>query len=844
MKTMDRGERSALRTGGVLLVVLVELIVAASVVWGLWMLRRETLASELRTLASLSAAMAVQADSTLGVAEALLGATQAELRDGLLDPNSVGANDFLRARAAALPLFRRLVIVDAQGQRLASSRQEPGPAPALAEMDFFLAARAAPTPTLFVGTPFVSRLDRQQAIGLSMGWRDRQGSFRGVVVLVTDVDFLDGRFDRIAPAPDVTMALYRTDHALVSDGPGDGSARLLPAAVMNALWADPSPETPRLATLPDGRQRLVAAHRLQRFPLMVVVSRDADAALSDWTDQAWLAGSFAASALAMTLFLSLRNAREQVLRRAAQAALATEQARAVRAFQAAQEGHWEWDVRTQENHLSPRMKELLGMAPDELLRGPDGLLHLSHLHPDDVEPVRAVLQASREGPGSETFDFTFRVRNADGQWRHVRSRGHAWRDADGTARLFSGTGTDVTAEVEAQQCNRQLEDQLQRARKLEALGTLAGGVAHDFNNILAAVIGFGELARSAVAEDSAQARHLDHVLQAGQRGKALVERILSFSRGTPRARSHLLLEPVIDEVLQLLAASLPAAVRLDRQLQAPEAVLCGDVTMVYEAAMNLCTNALQAMPQGGTLEVALTEVRLAAPQQLFDRNLAPGRYARLTVRDTGAGIAPEVMARLFEPFFTTRGPHLGTGLGLAVVHGVMVDLGGAIDVQSTPGHGACFMLYFPCVDAVPDDVRQVDAEAPHGQGQTVLVVDDEPGLVELAEELLAELGYEPVGFSSSAQALAEFERDPDRFDLLLTDEVMPGLTGTALVRAVHALRPGLPVVLASGYGGPQMASRAADAGVTVLLKKPLARAELARALAQSLAAGRGAGLHL
>jgi PAS domain S-box-containing protein len=834
MKTMDR-DRVSLRTGGVLLVVLVELVVAASVVWGLWMLRRETLASELRTLASLSAAMAVQADSTLGVAEALLGATQAELRDGLLDPNSGGAHDFLHARAAALPLFRRLVIVDDQGRRLASSGQESGPTPALAEMDFFLAARAAARPTLFVGTPFVGHMDGQQAIGLSMGWRDRQGSFRGVVVLVTDADFLDGQFDRIAPAPDATMALYRTDHALVSDGPGDGSARLLPAAVMDALWADPSPETPRLATLPDGRQRLVAAHRLQRFPLMVVVSRDAEAALSDWNDQAWLVGSFAASALAMTLFLSLRNAREQVLRREAQAALATEQARAVRAFQAAQEGHWEWDVRTQQNHLSPRMRELLGMAPDEILRGSDGLLHLVHLHPDDVEPVRAVLQASREGPGSETFDFTFRVRNADGQWRHVRSRGHAWRDADGTARLFSGTGTDVTAEVEAQQCNRQLENQLQRARKLEALGTLAGGVAHDFNNILAAVIGFGELARTAVADDSAQARHLDHVLQAGQRGKALVERILSFSRGTPRARSHLLLEPVIDEVLQLLAASLPAAVRLDRQLHAPEAVICGDVTMVYEAAMNLCTNALQAMPQGGTLEVALTEVRLGAAQQLFDRNLAPGRYALLTVRDTGAGIAPEVMARLFEPFFTTRGPHRGTGLGLAVVHGVMVDLGGAIDVQSTPGQGARFMLYFPCVDAPPDDLRPADADAPQGQGQTVLLVDDEPGLVELAEELLAELGYEPVGFSSSAHALAEFERDPDRFDLLLTDEVMPGLTGTALVRAVHALRPGLPVVLASGYGGPQLASRAAEAGVTVLLKKPLARAELARALAQALA---------
>ena len=844
MNTMDH-DRTRFRTGSVLLVVLVELVVAASVAWGLWTLRRETLAGELQALGSLSAAMAVQADSTLGVADAILGATRAELGDGLLDPASAGASEFLRARADALPMFRSMLIVDAEGRRLASSREDIGRGPPVTQLDFFIAARAGREPALYVGTPFVSRLDGRQSIGVSMDWRDRQGAFRGVVVLVADAGFLDGGFERIAVQPDVAMALYRNhDHALVSDGPGDGAARLLPASVLDPLRAGPSPETPRLLTLPDGRQRLVALHRLQRFPLSVVVSRDADAALADWTEQAWLVGSFALSALAITLFLSLRNAREQALRRQAQAALATEQARAVRAFQAAQEGHWEWDVRTQENHLSPRMQELLGMAPDEILHGPDGLLHLRHLHPDDVEPVRAVLRSHQQGQGGETFDFTFRVRQSDGQWHHVRSRGHAWRDTDGTARLFSGTGTDVTAEVEARQCNQQLEAQLQRARKLEALGTLAGGVAHDFNNILAAVIGYGELARDAAPSGSSQARHLDHILQAGQRGKALVERILAFSRGAPRGRSALRLEPVVDEVLQLLAASLPVGVRLERRLRAPEVVISGDATMVYEAAMNLCTNALQAMPQGGVLRVGLEEVRLVVPQVLFERTLAPGRYARLAVTDSGGGIAPEVMARLFEPFFTTRGPHLGTGLGLAVVHGVMVDLGGAIDVQSPPGQGACFTLYFPCVDAVPDVVpgaagadAGADAQAlalPTGQGQTVLVVDDEPGLVALAEELLAELGYEPVGFASSAQALEAFRHDPQRFDLLLTDEVMPGLSGTALAGAVHALRPDLPIVLASGYGGPQLPSRAGAAGVRVVLKKPLVRAELARALAQGL----------
>ncbi|MEY8690205.1 MAG: response regulator, partial [Leptothrix sp. (in: b-proteobacteria)] len=195
--------------------------------------------------------------------------------------------------------------------------------------------------------------------------------------------------------------------------------------------------------------------------------------------------------------------------------------------------------------------------------------------------------------------------------------------------------------------------------------------------------------------------------------------------------------------------------------------------------------------------------------------------------------------RLFEPFFTTKGPLQGTGLGLAVVRGVMADLGGGIDVQSAPAQGACFTLYFPWIEAPParpDAGEPVEPALPRGQGQAVLVVDDEPPLVELAEELLAGLGYEPIGFTSSAQALAALRLEPGRFDLVLTDEVMPGMTGTALAAAIHAVHPALPIVLASGYGGPQLELRAAAVGVVVAVRKPLARAELARAVAEALQA--------
>jgi CheY-like chemotaxis protein len=286
---------------------------------------------------------------------------------------------------------------------------------------------------------------------------------------------------------------------------------------------------------------------------------------------------------------------------------------------------------------------------------------------------------------------------------------------------------------------------------------------------------------------------------------------------------------------------LPAQVVLDRQLGAGDAAISGDPTMVYEAVMNLCTNGMQAMPQGGTLRVELDIEELPVAKPLFETTLRAGRYVRLAVSDTGSGIAPEVMSRLFEPFFTTKGPHKGTGLGLAVVHGVVADLGGAVDVHSEPGKGSRFDLYFPCADRPPGSAERLDGDAldvPMGHGQSILVVDDEPGLVELAEELLAGLGYEAFGVASSVQALARFRENPSRFELVLTDEVMPEMTGTVLATELHALRPDLPIVLASGYGGPQLEQRAAAAGVTVLVKKPLARAELARAVARALTSGR------
>ncbi|HET7865088.1 MAG TPA: ATP-binding protein [Burkholderiaceae bacterium] len=387
------------------------------------------------------------------------------------------------------------------------------------------------------------------------------------------------------------------------------------------------------------------------------------------------------------------------------------------------------------------------------------------------------------------------------------------------------------------EARRALQAQLARASKLESLGTLAGGVAHDFNNVLAGIVGFGEMARDAAAEGSDQARHLDKVLQAALRGKALVERILSFSRGGARASAVFELEPVVNEVISLLAASLRPGVVLERGLQAPGARLRGDPTQAFEAVMNLCTNAMQAMPRGGMLSVKLERIHAAAPRVLSHSRLEPGGHLALSVADQGGGITPEVMERLFEPFFTTRGGQSGTGLGLAVVHGVMAEFGGAIDVQSVPGQGARFTLYFPEHTGGPGTGRLPEPEpdaARSGTGQRLLVVDDEPELVALAVEMLRGLGYDPVGHVDPTSALQALRDDPQPFAAVITDEVMPRLSGTQLTQALRPHAPHLPVLLVSGYGGALLAQRAAAAGVTRVLSKPLQRAALSRALAELL----------
>jgi CheY-like chemotaxis protein len=252
--------------------------------------------------------------------------------------------------------------------------------------------------------------------------------------------------------------------------------------------------------------------------------------------------------------------------------------------------------------------------------------------------------------------------------------------------------------------------------------------------------------------------------------------------------------------------------------------------------MNLCTNAIQAMTDGGELTIGLGLETVTQPRALTQGSLEPGPYAVLSVRDNGPGIEPAVAARMFEPFYTTKGPGQGTGLGLSLVHAIVADHGGAIEVETRPGTGTLVHVYLPCAPAQVVETQRREAQTPRGSGQTVLLVDDDRAMLAMAEDMLAQLGYEPVGYDNSVKALEAFRAGPGRFDAVLTDELMPELTGTQLAMRVKELRPELPVVIASGYGGPELHRRARDAGVSQVVNKPYESGTIAQALAAAFQA--------
>jgi len=381
---------------------------------------------------------------------------------------------------------------------------------------------------------------------------------------------------------------------------------------------------------------------------------------------------------------------------------------------------------------------------------------------------------------------------------------------------------------------KELERQLEQARRLEALGTLAGGIAHDFNNILGVMLGYAEMLEVSL-RGGPQERRVEEILRAGTRAKELIAQILTFSRQGEGNPVPLRLTPLVKEVLQHLLVSMPQGISIRRRFDSAADLVLGDPTLVHQVVLNLCTNAVQAMrDSGGILEVAVDELYLGADRAPDLSTLDPGTYVRLRVRDTGPGIPPAIVERIFDPFFTTKRPGEGTGMGLAVVHGIVHKLGGRISVESVAGLGTTMRVLLPRARGGEAQAQPEAQTTAPGQAH-ILLVDDELPLVDVWREALTGLGYQVTTATSGEQALTLFAASPDGFDLVLTDQILPGLSGTDFVGGVRALRPALPVIVWTGHSDAAAREAAAGLGVFEILSKPVRQADLVRSLERAMA---------
>jgi two-component system cell cycle sensor histidine kinase/response regulator CckA len=385
---------------------------------------------------------------------------------------------------------------------------------------------------------------------------------------------------------------------------------------------------------------------------------------------------------------------------------------------------------------------------------------------------------------------------------------------------------DLTSRKRAEVQRSVLEAQLRESQKMQAVGTMAGGIAHDFNNILSAILGNVELAKEDAGPNSPAQVSLHEIEKAGRRARDLVRQILTFSRNEAPRRAPVALAELVVETERLLRVTLPPAVELHLHIHPDTPVVMADAVQVQQAVLNLCTNAIQANgDQRGAVTIELSGVE--PDLRLCDRlGIAPGRYAMLTVLDSGKGMDDTTLLRIFEPFFTTKEVGQGTGLGLAVVHGVMRSHAGAVDVQSAPALGSRFTLYFPATDpetavAAPAPTAETaPATSEQVQGKHVMYVDDDHALVFLVERLLRRRGFRVSGFSDPNKAAAELRANAAAYDLLVTDFNMPGYCGVDLVREAQRIRPDLPVALASGYITAEIEQSAIAEGVKALIHKP------------------------
>ncbi|MGB0911844.1 MAG: ATP-binding protein [Nitrospirales bacterium] len=497
-------------------------------------------------------------------------------------------------------------------------------------------------------------------------------------------------------------------------------------------------------------------------------------------------------------------------------------------FEAAPIGYFILDHHGVVTQVNFKGAEILGYSRDYLL-GKPLLPYLTH-------PTRMAFSAHLRSIFGDVTSASAEVDclNSSGRVVHARVESILIDDAKNNVRRFRTALIDITDRKQAEGALLRTERRLRQTHKMEAIGTLAGGIAHDFNNILMAMIGFTEIVQAQIPPNSPLRQKLNEVLVAGCRARDLVKQILMFSRQTEPEKQSIAMSTVVNEALNLLQATIPSTIHLRANIETETACVFGDQTELHQVLINLCTNAEYAMREtGGLLEINLKEVEVSSEWASQNPPLKPGLNLYLTVTDTGPGMHPQIQERIFDPFFTTKILGEGTGMGLAMVHGIIANHKGIIEIEKTSSQGTVFAIYLPIHIDSYLPILPSNLSVPRKSGR-ILFVDDEAPLVRMGEELLQQLGYDVVACMSGRDALALVQENPNYFDIVITDQTMPGLTGEDLATHLLAFQPQLPIILITGFSHVMTSEKAKAMGVFAFLLKPLVIGELDHAIQMAL----------
>ncbi len=447
----------------------------------------------------------------------------------------------------------------------------------------------------------------------------------------------------------------------------------------------------------------------------------------------------------------------------------------------------------------------------------------------DPEKRTEFLKAIRDKGRVTNYEVV--LKRKDGTPVTVETNSHFYFDDEGNTAGVEGIFRDITKRRQDEEIRRKLEGQLIQSQKMEAIGTLAGGIAHDFNNILSGIMGYTELYLESVSDRPKVYRGMEEVLKAAGRAKDLVTQILTFSRKTEHEKKPVMLSPIIKEVVKFMRASLPATIEIKQTISVASDLVLANPTQIHQVLMNLCTNAWHAMKNsGGVLSIALKEVIMDEDNLVHHKSLKPGHHLELSVRDTGGGISREHIDKIFDPYFTTKIKGEGTGLGLAVVHGIIREYGGEISVYSESGKGTVFKIYLPLIESKTKSGEDFKEAIMPGKGETILFIDDEMMMVDLNRELLEALGYKVIAETNPARAIEIFKEDSDAFDLIITDKTMPHLTGFDVAREIKSIRPDIPVILCSGFQEKEDVGKLKALGISRLMIKPISKGVMAKVI--------------